>query len=351
MNFIQNLREKTYCFIKINIYVFCLYFKYPLLGKFWDTYNEFDKTVEGDRYNHWYKAFFDPFMDGLGDHNKEHKNFCLKLVRNLGRYSSPGDPYFNPNNDRCRILYYWIYNSARKHEISDEIITECFQDYIDFMSETCTGYRCSYNSYDDMYEEPMNIIILDIFQSNMNVIENKLDGRYASINFPLQMYICECIEIFKKMYKKYCPKVDADSEKRKRTCDMLESIKTTYNSFISGKLYQNNKLPSLDNDGREYLAMCPQDNPSLKLTPIGHEALSVSAPLNGMKSGDTAGVSPYEGAMDFGRYSFTPFTGVDGENQVNTMSRTVSTAVGTVAGASSVLALLYRVNKEFHLNV
>ncbi|KMZ76760.1 hypothetical protein PVIIG_05868 [Plasmodium vivax India VII] len=290
-------------------------------------------------------------MKGLDDYDDEHKNFCLKLVRNLGRYSLPGDPYFNPNNDRCRILYYWIYNSARKHKISDEIITGCFQDYIDFMSQIGRGHRCSYNSYDAMYEEPMNIIILDIFQSNMNIIENKLDDTDASINFPLRKYICECIEVYKKMYKQYCPKVDAHSEKRKRTCDMLDTIKTTYNSFISGKSYENNKIPYIDNDTEEYLTMCSQNITRPQLTRIGHGALSVSAPVNGMQSGDTAEVSTYDGAMDYGKDTLTPFTGVDGENQVNPMSRTVSTAVGTVAGASSVLALLYKVNKEFHLNV
>ncbi|KMZ83212.1 hypothetical protein PVBG_05182 [Plasmodium vivax Brazil I] len=298
-----------------------------------------------------YEVVCELFLNKLGENTEKNKNFCLKLVRNLGRYSLGAPPYFNPSIDRCKILYYWIYNSARKEKIPDKIISECFTDYFNFMEGIGTPAKCFYFSYDDTYEEPMNIIILDIFQSNMNIIENKLDDTDASINFPLRKYICECIEVYKKMYKQYCPKVDAHSEKRKRTCDMLDTIKTTYNSFISGKSYENNKIPYIDNDTEEYLTMCSQNITRPQLTRIGHGALSVSAPVNGMQSGDTAEVSTYDGAMDYGKDTLTPFTGVDGENQVNPMSRTVSTAVGTVAKASSVLALLYKVNKEFHLNV
>ncbi|KMZ88579.1 hypothetical protein PVBG_04788 [Plasmodium vivax Brazil I] len=311
-------------------------------------YNEFDEPVGDDIY--LYQPFCNPLMIELRNENVEQKNFCLKLIRNLGHYSK--DFKFKKfNSVYCTNLNYWVYNSLKKYNIPYEIITRCYNDYNEVMRKTGNQSICSYSSYDDIYEEPINIIILNIFESNMHIIQSALEGTYDSIFLPLRMYICECIEIFKKMYKKYCPEMDKDSDKKKSTCDVLESIKRTYDSYISGKLYQNNKIPSLDNDGEEYFALCPQYNPSLKLTSKANGRLPVVGSLTGEKVEDTDESSLYVGHKKYQTDSFPSLSEDNGENQVSPTARTVSTTVGTIAGASSVLALLYKVNKEFHLNV
>ncbi|KMZ88545.1 hypothetical protein PVBG_04754 [Plasmodium vivax Brazil I] len=324
--------------------------EYSFLDNVWNKYNQFDNPVTHDENVRFYKAFCDPFMGNIGDHNVEQENFCLQLIRNLGCYPY-GSRFFDPTPDNCKILHYWIYNSVRKHKISDKIITACFQDYIDYMRHIGRGHRCSYYSYDDMYEEPMNIIILDIFQSNINIIQNTLNREYVSTNFPLRKYICECIKIYKEMKPIYCPKSDAKSEKSNKTCEMLDTFKNTYESYLSSTQHENYKIKSLDNDEVEYLAMCPQDNNRSELTSESHGISSESASLNGVRDGGTVGISSHGRGINDEANLFTSSTDDNVENKGSPMSRTVSTAVGTVAGASSVLALLYKVNKEFHLNV
>ncbi|SCA81931.1 VIR protein [Plasmodium vivax] len=289
-----------------------------------------------------YDIVCNQFMTKLDDHKEENKKFCLKLIRNLGRYSLGHPPYFNPNYDRCKILYYWIYNSVRKDKISDAIINECFQDYIEFMKGIHIEPRCSYFSYNDMYEEPMNIIKLDIFQSNINIIQSKLNGEYVSTNFPLRKYICECIMIYKEMKPIYCPKSDAKSEKSNKTCEMLDTFKKTYESYLSSTQKENYKIKSLDKDEVEYLAMCKQDKPRSLLTPEGHGTLSELTSLSGVGAKDTDEMLLYEGAKTNAADRLTHSTDVNVENQGSSMSRTVSTAFGTVAGTTSILALLYK---------
>ncbi|KMZ88569.1 hypothetical protein PVBG_04778 [Plasmodium vivax Brazil I] len=323
---------------------------YTFLDIVWNRYNEFDKPVEGDKHEHWYHTFCDPFMTKLRDNNEQHKNFCLKLIRNLGHYSE-NLKFLKFKHEDCTNLNNWVYNSKKKYDIPDNIITECFDDYKTFMDKTYNISRCSYYSYDDIYEEPINIIILNIFVNNIDIIQDTLNGEYISTNFPLRKYICECIKIYKAMNPIYCPKSDAKSEKSNKTCEMLNTFKNTYESYLSATSNKNYKIKSLDNDEVEYLAMCTQDKPRSELTPEGHRTLSELASLNRVRAADTEEISSYEGAKTNAADRLTPSTEANVQNQGNSMSRTVSTAVGTVAGASSILALLYKVNKNFYLNI
>ncbi|CAI7720803.1 Plasmodium vivax Vir protein, putative [Plasmodium vivax] len=315
--------------------------RYPFLEKFWGTYNEFDKTLDGDRYKHLYEAFCTPLMEQLDDNKLEHKNLCLKLVRNLGCYPLEYHRYFHPNKDRCNILHYWIYNSVKNLQISNNLITHCFSDYKDHMRKIYITPKCHYNPYEDNYKEPMNMIILEIFQSTMKTVTDMLDKKNDKINYDLQKYICECVKIYKEMYKTYCRNKDEDN-KSELTCSTLNTVKQTYNWFLSGKSYKNYYIPSLDKDDVEYLAMCPQDNPGSELTPKADATVSLSSSLSGVRDGYTVGIPSPGGDNNDEADSFSSSTAVNVENQASSMSRSVSTAVGTVAGASSILALLYK---------
>ncbi|SCO73019.1 Plasmodium vivax Vir protein, putative [Plasmodium vivax] len=187
----------------------------------------------------------------------------------------------------------------------------------------------------------MNMIILEIFQSTMKTVTDMLDKKNDKINYDLQKYICECVKIYKEMYKTYCRNKDEDN-KSELTCSTLNTVKQTYNWFLSGKSYKNYYIPSLDKDNVEYLAMCPQDNPGSELTPKADATVSLSSSLSGVRDGYTVGIPSPGGDNNDEADSFSSSTAVNVENQASSMSRSVSTAVGTVAGASSILALLYK---------
>ncbi|SCA60374.1 Plasmodium vivax Vir protein, putative [Plasmodium vivax] len=300
---------------------------YSFLEEFWNMYNEFDKPVEDDKNVHLYGAFCDPLMKKLGENKKEHKNICMKLVRNLGCYPLVGNPYFDPKNDRCMILQYWIYNSVKNQQISNNLITACFDDYKGHMNGIAKTPNCHYHPYEENYNDPKNMIILEIFLSNMNTVKYMLDKENYTINANLQKYICECVQIYKEMYKTYCRNKDED-QMRKLPCSTLNAIKTTYKAFLSNKTYKNYKIPSLDDVENEYKNNCLSSKPELIITAPRDNDGSASPSLS------------YDRVKQTDELYSQPI--LNNDKTGNSMSRTVSTTVGTVAGASSIIALLYK---------
>ncbi|KMZ88581.1 hypothetical protein PVBG_04790 [Plasmodium vivax Brazil I] len=99
--------------------------------------------------------------------------FCSKLLKNLGLYSEKAKFYIR-SHDRCNILYNWIYNFKEKHDIPDQIINDCFEEYIKIGQHMHYNYKCSYDTYNGLYEEPIKITLLDIFDNNTQIIKATL---------------------------------------------------------------------------------------------------------------------------------------------------------------------------------
>ncbi|KMZ83226.1 hypothetical protein PVBG_05196 [Plasmodium vivax Brazil I] len=270
-------------------------------------------------------------MRKLGNYTNEQNNFCMKLVRNFGHHSN-NHKFLHYNREWCYDLNNWIYNSMIKHKIPKNIITECFGEYNFHMKGIGKDPRCIDYSYDKIYDDTINIIILKIFETNMGIVKNIISGN-VSFNIPLQKYVCECVKIYKEMRSRYCPNSDIHYENGEGTCNLLNTLKQTYMSFIYNQPHKNYKIPSLDNIEADYFAKCvPQELKQL-----------VSATSSGTETLDSSLVSD-----DYGNPRKYPSQeALNKENQKNTLSSTVSTAFGTVAGASSVLALLYKVNMKF----
>ncbi|KMZ76583.1 hypothetical protein PVIIG_05913 [Plasmodium vivax India VII] len=110
------------------IFVFYLFLKHV-----WDIYYEYDSTVENNTKNHQIYTLCHIILTTLSENKAKYNNFCTKLIRNLGLFSENSKSFIR-SNDRCNILYNWIYNSIKKEYIPDSIINKCFEDYIDISS-------------------------------------------------------------------------------------------------------------------------------------------------------------------------------------------------------------------------
>ncbi|KMZ76830.1 hypothetical protein PVIIG_05402 [Plasmodium vivax India VII] len=162
----------------------------------------------------------------------KHKNFCMKLLRNLGHYTSTPF-YFNPTLDDCNVLNYWIYNSVKKDNVPDEIIDKCFEDYVTNMGKFDKKPNCYYHSYYNMYKEPLKAIILHIFYSNMDIVKNIIDKENDSTDSSLQRYICECVNLYHEMNRNYCLPSSQKDEKSNNICSILNSLKNHMNFIFS----------------------------------------------------------------------------------------------------------------------
>ncbi|KMZ76944.1 hypothetical protein PVIIG_06518 [Plasmodium vivax India VII] len=109
--------------------------EYSFLGNVWTRFNEFNETVEGDEKNNHYFLLCDQIIDQTKGDKNVYKDFCMKLLRNLGHHS-PSAKYFDPNHERCNILYNWIYNTKKDDIHLKNIIDKCFDDYNSLMKYT-----------------------------------------------------------------------------------------------------------------------------------------------------------------------------------------------------------------------
>ncbi|KMZ99318.1 hypothetical protein PVNG_02201 [Plasmodium vivax North Korean] len=267
-------------------------------------------------------------LENFGKDIGEYNNFCLKLLNNLGHYSENTISFIR-SHDRCIILYNWIYNSKRKHNIPDEIINKCFEEYIIASKVMQYSDACSYDIYNSLYEDPMNMTLLDIFDSNTLKIKDTLMDPDESISTPCRKYVCECVKIYDAMNQKYCLK-EADYEKHENTCSRLKNFKNTYTWFFKDIQDLKDKIPSLDDIQNTYMRKCQKYVQEEPVQPLDAEEQRTRSLLT----------KPEHKAPPETKTLIQP----EDENQGGLMSPTVSTAISTMAGASSFLALLYKVN-------
>ncbi|SCO65468.1 hypothetical protein PVT01_030028300, partial [Plasmodium vivax] len=301
---------------------------YPFLNKVLTRFNEFNETVKGDKNENHYIILCNQII-GLSKGDKNvYNDFCVKLLRNLGHHSK-ASKYFNPNHERCNILYNWIYNTKKNDIHSNNIINECFDDYNRLMKHTDSMNRCSYFSH-DRYVEPIKISILNIFYDNMDIIKGILTRPDDSKKNSCLKFVCECIKIYKDIYDSYCVSVDQTNEKHRTTCLRLGEIKNTYKWYFSNQDSLNSIIPSLDNINDDYLVKCTAYMTNKELSSERRTNLDTLSRLRI--------TGPVEGS-DGNLQDFLPTSlGEEG----NSVKKTITTTVGTVAGASSLLALLYK---------
>ncbi|KMZ88542.1 hypothetical protein PVBG_04751 [Plasmodium vivax Brazil I] len=296
---------------------------------------EFDKHIQENTGKNNYDVVCDQIITDLQGNKQKYKPYCMKLLRNLGHYSY-GTNYFDPTFERCNILYNWLYHSSEKERIPDNIIIKCFDDYINQIKKMKGAFKCSYDYYKNMYLEPIKINILNLFDNNIQTLKQILIGRDDSKKTLCRKFVCECIKIYKHMNDIYCPNGRERQENYSNTCLKLKDFKRSYILLFSNNRFSNLNIPSLDDIDRNFLDKCPADE--------GKIALSLQANTfqpslrNGLNTDYEGSTNPLEGVT-------TPVT------EDNSMKKNITTTIGTVAGASSVLAFLYKVNTIFYINI
>ncbi|KMZ88605.1 hypothetical protein PVBG_04814 [Plasmodium vivax Brazil I] len=188
----------------------------------------------------------------------KYKDVCMKLMRNL-EYYNPLSKYFEPTPERCNILYNWIYNLIEEEKVTEDIIKKCFEEYNDYKNKISSDRRCDYFSHIEQFEKPMNIILLDIFRDNMEIIRNELTRDYDSTAIPLKKFLCESLKIYKHMNESYCSRRGERNGKHTNICTKLDNFKSTYSFFRTklGKL--NNITPELDDIDNGFFDQCSSD--------------------------------------------------------------------------------------------
>ncbi|CAG9474589.1 unnamed protein product [Plasmodium vivax] len=313
---------------------------YPFLKDLRNEYDKFDNPVQDNANKNNYETVCRIFLKPFSNDKIEHYNFCMKLLRNLGVFLEENYS-LDFTHDRCNYLNYWIYSSIKKHNIQDNLINHCFDDYSE-LTRRSTGIReCKYHSYEENYDNPMIAIMLNIFVSKISDIREALIDNVESTYIPSHKFVCECFNIYKSRYKSQCPNKYTIRGKQKNTCDKLDAFKIAYEGFLLHDGSLDNKIPLFDNMEREYETKCKIHEKIQALVPRVAEGTddTLSTAHLGQRRNGGPPFSAGEDEYAQRKFSLDP----NGEETTGSpISSTISTAVGTVAGASSVLALLYK---------
>ncbi|KMZ76834.1 hypothetical protein PVIIG_05406 [Plasmodium vivax India VII] len=292
-----------------------------------NAYNEFNKVVEEKE-----KTFDVSLIDRTKNFDPDYeKNKVIyeKLMRNL---SSLLNRKYNKMSmqDYCRFLYQWLYHSQKKYDIGDYYLGIFYGVSHDNIVRKGGTNICSYFSYATTYENPLNIIKLENFQEDIDIIQSILKNKNDSIT-SCKRYICECFKIYKKLYQQsHCQYESEVGTKRRSTCDKLRAFKTAYTSYLYDREIKD-KVPSLDTAENEPLPMCNQSKP----VPVIETAHHVG------EKGELKSLPGVEAAP---RQSGSS---VSTDESENTKPFNTSTIVSTVAGIPPFLALIYKVNNFY----
>ncbi|KMZ83169.1 hypothetical protein PVBG_05774 [Plasmodium vivax Brazil I] len=268
-------------------------------------YEDFEKKVS-DNVNS--PNFYEPTCKNIfrkikGYNINKYNEFCKKLLRNLGAYSD--DPLiYIPNSTRCKNLYNWLYYLIMKHKIPDDIISKIFQESKNIMDVAGNKNMCPYNTYSEFLDEPDEMLKINHFDDNINNIKVILMDDEHKDNCSCRKYIYDCVRMYNKMNTKYCSTEQNRENIYKITCSQLKLFKDTYERYLTTTLDLINKIPPLDNHPDEQYVNCSSSKSDKQLAAVKNEQGS---------------------------------------------SSTLPTAIGTMAGVSSLLAFLYKVHTNFYL--
>ncbi|KMZ88577.1 hypothetical protein PVBG_04786 [Plasmodium vivax Brazil I] len=274
---------------------------YPFLKKLWDLYDSFDNPVKGD-YEGVYDRICNLATTGLNNDKGTYNDICMKLIRNLDPYCKGGKKCISDSH-RCINVNNWLYNTIEKKYLNNKSFIDRIFELSRNIRSGINNLGCYYYSYDTQYHEPINIIYLKMFDDNIDAIKSSLENESEPNYSSAKRYLCKFVQIYKQMYISYCSGTQAKTDKEDRTCGELNTLSRSYSMFHSSNTKISPKIPSLEATDNDLLDICPsiQAEHSLQASVYGHSGSSTSK---------------------------------------------IPATIGTMAGVSSVFALLYKVNTK-----
>ncbi|KMZ77338.1 hypothetical protein PVIIG_06030 [Plasmodium vivax India VII] len=312
-------------------------YNYPFKNDVYFRYRQFDRDVLDDvNRSNFYVLCDSIIKDSNGDVNI-HTEACVRLLRNLG-YFSVVPSIYELKTERCNILFNWIYKFINEEKITHNIINKIFELYEHEMTRKNNYFRCHYER-DIKINEPINITILDIFDNNTPMIIEALKNKSESIKAPSRMFVCECVKIYKKMNDAYCLNKKKEGEDYTKACSKLGHFKRMYDIFLYNLGNLSNSLPSLNYSDEEFSVKCPAEGQNIALKFVGAADQGDTSRMEISQDGEFHGPKSPDDSPAHSETVDSP------------MKKTITTTIGTVAGASSLLAFLYKVNTRINLNI
>ncbi|KMZ88553.1 hypothetical protein PVBG_04762 [Plasmodium vivax Brazil I] len=268
---------------------------YPFLDNLLSAYKKFDKVLE---INDELYSFYDDKVTDVPEIKQKYKNISLKLLRNL-RIFANNTYSVSQMYEYCPYLYHWLYINTKDYDDVNLLISIIFKDFQTNWSSININI-CPYDLYNkkEVILKSNDLVKLSYFKFNHESIKDILKKGEKPNYCLCQKYLEECVNTYKTMNASHCS--ITQKQNNEELCTELSQFNVHY-SYLTSDLTIREKIPDIYTGERKHeLLDCPPKEEVSKL-------------ISDVK--------------------------------------TLPTAFGTIAGATSVLALLYKVNSKIILNV
>ncbi|GAW83954.1 variable surface protein [Plasmodium gonderi] len=188
---------------------------------------------------------------------------CVKLLKNLGIFCNNKQDCKN-DDEYCNILNNWLYISIIKYNLNGIFFSYLFNLIEKGATKLEYKNKCPYYFYQKNYVEPLAIVMLNIFESNIGVIKDSLIDHNEVMKCTCQEFVDKVVTIYRHVNNKYCSSNMTDLiEREKKTCLYLKNFETTYDVYLKNhESIQNQKIyvPSLKHEGNLIFPQCIQND-------------------------------------------------------------------------------------------
>ncbi|SCA59832.1 hypothetical protein, conserved [Plasmodium vivax] len=271
--------------------------EYPFLKNAWTKYEEFEKPVhEKEGLEKHYILNCASIIWTLGDDTKKYRSFCEKLIRNLEPYKNK--KIIEPSDKSCKSLQSWLYYFKMKYSIPNNFIQECYKKSQPLHGLRVNNHICPYYQYEKVNNVEKDMPKINIFVDNISTIENILKDNTNNYNYLGKQFLKECFKIYNKINDDYCS--NGENSDTINICLQLREFKSHYDPLKSA------------------------------ISEIPEDKITLNAEVTQIRDNSSLEEGKKESVSD------------EDQSTSSSVPSITTTALCTVAGVSSTLALLYK---------
>ncbi|GAB69767.1 hypothetical protein PCYB_005160 [Plasmodium cynomolgi strain B] len=247
-------------------------------------------------------------------------DICMQFLRNLKElYNSNITSGFLKH---CDNINYWLYYAIKDYNIPYKDIESFFDVSNKIIKKTNEKPDCTNLDLYNNLNETENYVMLQMFNNNIDYIHDILTKKnYSEICF-CKKFINACVSLYKSIHGAYSSGCSGMKTNKLLTCLAVNSFKDIYEKKRSNEWKEYN-LPKLS---------------STTAIDINIEECALQTKAEELR-------------LDKGDQSDSSILFPVSTTQSDPGEKALSTTLGTIAGVSSVLALLYKVITNFYLNI
>ncbi|GAB69599.1 hypothetical protein PCYB_003480 [Plasmodium cynomolgi strain B] len=174
--------------------------------------------------------------------SNEKIDICITFLRNLKELynSNTSSDFFK----HCYNIYYWLYYEIKDDINSDKYINSIFEASTEIAKERNKGDNCSDSDLYKDWEETEKLVMLHIFNNNIDDIQEILNKECDSNRISCKKFVKKCVDLYTSMQHYLIQSCKNSNSIIEKTCLAVKTFKEKYEELYSNQKIEN-EFPAL----------------------------------------------------------------------------------------------------------